>query len=202
MTTQVVTAARQTPFKELAALLSSRHISAVPVLDNRGRVIGVASQADLLPKEAFRGHQPSRREQLVQLEEMEKAGGTVAGDVMSSPPVVVGPDATLSEAARLMARHRVRRLPVTDARGRVVGVVSRGDLLKVFLVPDEELAATVVAELARGLPGGDTGRLTVSVVDGVVTIGGVLHDTSRVPTVAQITRSVEGVVDIRFQLDS
>jgi hypothetical protein len=98
MSTEPVTVTRLTPFKDLVELFSSRRISAAPVLDSRNRVVGVVSQTDLLPKEAFRDHEPSRREQLLHLEEMLKAGGTTAGDLMTAPAVVIGPHAGLAEA--------------------------------------------------------------------------------------------------------
>ena len=201
MTTDPVTVTRLTPFKDLAELLSTRRISAVPVVDGNGLIIGIVSQGDLLPKEAYRDRVPTRREVLLHLEEIEKAGGTTAGDVMTVPVSVIGPHATLSEAARLMARRHVRRLPVVDGRERLVGVVSRSDLLKVFLVSDEQLAATVRAELARTLPDLDLGRLTVTVGDGKAVIGGELDDTGTVPVLARIAGAVEGVVDVDVRLD-
>jgi CBS domain-containing protein len=201
MSTEPVTVTRLTPFKDLVELFSSRRISAAPVLDSRNRVVGVVSQTDLLPKEAFRDHEPSRREQLLHLEEMLKAGGTTAGDLMTAPAVVIGPHAGLAEAARLMARHHVRRLPVIDGREQLVGVVSQSDLLTVFLVPDQQLADTVTARIAHALPDADTSSLTVSVTDGVVTLGGELTDTSRLPALVQTARRVEGVVDIEIHLD-
>jgi CBS domain-containing protein len=201
MTTAPVTVTRQTPFKDLVALLDSRRISAVPVLDDRGSVAGIVSQGDLLPKEAYRDRYPTRRETLLHLEEIEKAGGVTAADVMTVPVAVIGSHATLSEAARLMARRHVHRLPVVDGTERLVGIISRSDLLKVFLVPDEELATTIRAELAQALPGTDASRITVAVKDGLATVGGSLEDTRLVPVLARIVRAVEGVVDVAVELD-
>jgi len=201
MTTDPVTVTRQTPFKDLAEMLSIRRISAVPVVDGHGLIVGIVSQADLLPKEAYRDRVPTRREVLLHLEEIEKAGGTTAGDVMTIPVSVIGPHATLSEAARLMARRHVRRLPVVDIHGKLVGIVSRSDLLKVFLVSDDQLAATVLAEVAQTLPDLDISRLTVTVEDGKAVIGGELDDTGTVPVLARIAGAVEGVVDVDVRLD-
>lgn len=201
MTSDVISVHLPTAFKDVAELLSSRRISAVPVLDDHGLIVGIVSQGDLLPKEAYRDRVPTRREVLLHLEEVEKAGGTTAGDVMTVPVAVIGPHATLSEAARLMARRHVRRLPVVDGREQVVGILSRSDLLKVFLVTDEQLTGAVLAELAQALPGADTSRLTVDVEDGKVTIGGALDDTSTVPALARVARSVEGVVDVDVRLE-
>jgi CBS domain-containing protein len=201
MTADLVTVARHTSFKELAALLSSHRISAVPVLDDHGRLVGVVSQADLLPKEAYRDHHPTRREALLYLDEIEKAGGTTAGDVMTAPRAVIGPHATLGEAARLMARRQVRRLIVIDGREQPVGIISRSDLLKVFLIGDEQLAATVLAAVARALRGSDTSRLTVAVRDGIATVGGHLDDSGQSVAVARAARAVEEIVDVDVRLD-
>lgn len=201
MTTEVISVTRRTGFKEIAQLLHTRGLGAVPVLDDQGMIAGIVSQGDLLPKEAYHDRVPTRREMLLHLEEIEKAGGTTAGDVMTVPVAVIGPHAPLGEAARLMARHHVRTLPVVDGRGTLMGIISRSDLLKVFLATDEQLTATVVAELALALPGSDTSRLTFTVQDGRVTIGGALDDTQLVPALARLTRGVEGVVDVEVSLD-
>jgi CBS domain-containing protein len=200
MSAEPVTVTRLTPFKDLVELFSSRRISAAPVLDNRNWVVGVVSQTDLLPKEAFRDHEPTRREQLLHLEEMFKSGATTAGDLMTAPAVVIGPQAPLAEAARLMARHHVRRLPVVDGRGQLVGMVSQSDLLTVFLIPDQELADAVAARIAHTLPEADTSTLTVSVTDGVVSLGGELADRSHLSDVVRAVRGVEGVVDTEVHL--
>ncbi|MHA6758015.1 CBS domain-containing protein [Streptacidiphilus sp. PAMC 29251] len=201
MTTEPISVTRQTAFKDVAELLSSHRISAVPVLDDHGLIVGIVSQGDLLPKEAYRDRVPTRREMLLHLEEFEKAGGITVGDIMTVPVAVIGPHATLSQAARIMARRHVRRLPVVDGREQVVGIVSRSDLLKVFLVSDEQLTGAVLAELRQALPGTDTGRLTATVEDGRVTIGGALDDTRTASTVVRVVRAVEGVVDVQVRLD-
>lgn len=117
---------------------------------------------------------------------------------MSSPAVTVHPNATLSEAARIMARRRVKRLPVVDTIGLLQGVVSRGDLLKVFLRPDEEIADEVRRSVLTQLP--IITPVTVAVAEGVVTLGGSLPDRGLVPVLARAVRAVEGVVDVRIDL--
>ncbi|MEV5995067.1 CBS domain-containing protein [Streptomyces sp. NPDC052115] len=198
MTHTVVAVGREAPFKEIVALMEQWKVSALPVLEGEGRVIGVVSEADLLPKEEFRDSDPTRFDQLRRLSDLAKAGGVAAGEVMSSPAVTVHPDTTLPQAARIMALRHVKRLPVVDAHGLLQGVVSRSDLLKVFLRTDEELAdevrRTVVAFLFP------EGTVTVAVEGGVVTIGGVIHDRGLVPVAARLARTVEGVVDVRMDL--
>jgi CBS-domain-containing membrane protein len=200
MSTPVVAVSRRAPFKEIAAAMEQWRISALPVVDNDRRVVGMVSEGDLLQKEAYRGHVPSRREQLLNLDALEKAGGTVASDLMTAPAVCVAPEASLAEAARLMTRHRVKRLAVVDPDGRAVGVVSRSDLLGVFLRDDRQLAEEVRRELAEGLPGTDPGGITVRVADGVVTLEGETEDARIVPVAARLARAVEGVVDVDCRL--
>ncbi|MCD0484496.1 CBS domain-containing protein [Streptacidiphilus sp. ASG 303] len=200
MSTPVVAVSRHAPFKEIAAAMGHWRISALPVLDADRRVVGVVSEADLLQKEAYRGYEPSRREQLQQIQEIEKAGGVTASDVMTGPAVCVAPDVPLAEAARLMARHHVKRLPVVDAERRPVGVVSRTDLLKVFLRADGQLADEVRRELAEGLPGPASAGVSVTVVEGVVTLDGEVGDACLVPVAARLARAVEGVVGVDCRL--
>ncbi|GAA2403420.1 CBS domain-containing protein [Streptomyces glaucosporus] len=198
MTHTVVAIGRDAPFKQIVALMEQWGISALPVLEGEGRVVGVVSEADLLPKEGYRGSDPSRMEQLRHPKELARAGAVTAGELMTSPAVCVRAGAALSEAARLMAVRRVKRLPVVDAQGVLVGVVSRGDLLRVFLRPDEDIAREVRREVVAPLfPEGDVG---VRVSEGVVAFTGRVRDTALVPVAARMARAVEGVVDVGFDL--
>jgi len=192
MTPTVVAVGRDAPFKDIVTLMEQWKVSALPVLEGEGRVVGVVSEADLLPKEEFRDTDegdPAER---------AKADGVTAGELMSTPAVTVHADASLAEAARIMARRHVKRLPVVDGVGLLQGVVSRSDLLKVFLRDDEEIAQEIRRSVLGQLP--VTTPLTVSVTEGVVTIGGALPDRMLVPVVARAVRAVEGVVDIRLDL--
>nr|WP_055544407.1 CBS domain-containing protein [Streptomyces kanamyceticus] len=198
MTHTVIAVGREAPFKEIVALMGQWKVSALPVLAGEGRVIGVVSEADLLPKEEFRDSDPSHFDQLRRLSDLAKAGGLSAGEVMSAPAVTVHPDTTLPQAARIMALRHVKRLPVVDAHGLLQGVVSRSDLLKVFLRTDGELAEEVTRTVTALLF--PDGAVTVAVESGVVTLGGTIRDRSLVPVAARLTRAVEGVVDIRMDL--
>ncbi|MFH8623288.1 LuxR C-terminal-related transcriptional regulator [Streptomyces vietnamensis] len=163
---------------------SSRHtVSDV----NEGRVIGVASEADLLPKEGVRGVEPRPEE----FPEAAEAGAARAVELMSSPAVTVHPDASLAEAARIMARRKVKRLPVVNGIGMLEGVVSRSDLLKVFLREDEEIGA----EIRRTVLGGSTAlaELDVAVAEGVATLRGALPDRALVPLLARaVLKQIKG----------
>jgi CBS-domain-containing membrane protein len=118
---------------------------------------------------------------------------------MTSPVITIHPDASLSAAARLMNAHRIRRLPVVDAAGDLVGIVSRRDLMKVFLRPDEDITAEVSSVLGQILPE-DAGQVTVSVSDGVVTLDGALGDQDLIPVAVGLTSGVDGVVAVANRL--
>ncbi|MFD5618145.1 CBS domain-containing protein [Streptomyces yangpuensis] len=197
MTHTAIAIGREASYKEIVELLHEWKVSAVPVLEGEGRVVGVVSEADLLPKEEFRREEPRLPDQL---DEASKAGGVLAEDLMSSPAITIHADATTAEAARIMAHQHVKRLPVVNRLGMLEGVVSRSDLLKVFLRPDEELAEeirqAVLADLAPGMA-----SLDFSVQDGVVTLRGPLPERALVPLLARAIRAVEGIVDVRLELD-
>ncbi|MFM9442500.1 CBS domain-containing protein [Streptomyces acidiscabies] len=196
MTRPVVAVGRETLFKDVVTLMERWRVAAVPVLEGDGRVIGVVSEADLLPKEEFREGGPDRAVQRERLADLAKAGALTAGQSMSTPAVTVHADATLPEAARIMARRRVKRLYVIDAEGYLEGVVSRADLLKVFLREDTELADEVRHSLAP-VPGA---RIAVEVTDGVVTLTGSVDGRPAADTAERLARAVEGVVAVHCRL--
>ncbi|MFE2022350.1 CBS domain-containing protein [Streptomyces sp. NPDC059499] len=196
MTRTAIAVGSRASYKDIVKLMNQWKVSALPVLAGEGRVIGVVSEADLLPKEENRPTEtsvPGDRP----FADPAKADAVFAEQLMSTPAVTVHADATVAEAARIMARRRVKRLPVVDNGGLLQGVISRGDLLKVFLRSDDDIAAearTVLSELPAATD------IDVRVSDGVVTLGGALSDRALVPLVARAVRAVEGVVDIRLDL--
>ncbi|MFF8941543.1 CBS domain-containing protein [Streptomyces sp. NPDC014864] len=200
MTHTVVAVGRDAPFKDVVQLMGQWKVSALPVLEGEGRVVGVVSEADMLPKEEFRDSDPDRFTQLRRLSDLAKAGALTAGELMSAPAVTVHPDATLAEAARIMAQRRVKRLPVVNDEGMLEGVVSRGDLLKVFLRTDDDIAEEIRREVVSVLFPAPVEPIGVQVADGVVTLSGRIRDTSLVPVAARLVRAVEGVVDVECHL--
>jgi CBS domain-containing protein len=172
MTTRVATASPDTTYKQLVQLLAEHRVSAVPVVDERRHVLGVVSEADLLLKQehpqglAEALGLGSRRRRV----ERAKAGGAVAADLMTSPVITVGRETSAVEAARPLHAKGVKRLPVEDALGRLVGVVSRADLLAGFLRTDEEIRREILEDLIRHdfLMGPE--RFDVNVRDGVVVL--------------------------------
>ncbi|MEU5165677.1 CBS domain-containing protein [Streptomyces mutomycini] len=196
MTHTAVAVGSRASYKDIVELMNEWKVSALPVLVGEGRVIGVVSEADLLPKEENRPTETSAPGD-PPFADVTKADALYAEQLMSSPAVTVHADATIAEAARIMARRHVKRLPVVDGGGLLQGVVSRGDLLKVFLRSDQDIAAE-----ARDVLGGigAAADVDVRVSEGVVTLGGALSDRALVPLIARAVRAVEGVVDIRLDL--
>ncbi|MCZ4122757.1 CBS domain-containing protein [Streptomyces sp. H39-S7] len=200
MTQTVVAVSRTTPFKEIVRTLEQWHVSALPVLEGEARVIGVVSEADLLAKEEFKDHDPSRLEQLRRLDDLVKAGAGTAGELMTTPAVTIHSRATLAEASRVMVRRNIKRLPVVDEVGKLTGIVSRSDLLKVYLREDEDIAGEVRREIVGHFFRDQRPTVEVAVDEGVVTLTGTIPDTSLIPVAARLVRSVAGVVNVEIRL--
>ncbi|GGS26214.1 hypothetical protein GCM10010252_76440 [Streptomyces aureoverticillatus] len=198
MTHAVVSVRRATRFRELVRIMWDRQVSALPVLDGGGRVTGIVSEADLLPKEEFRAVPPGHTTLLRRRADVAKAEAATARDLMTSPAITVSPDTTLAAAARTMAQERIKRLPVVDEQGVLVGIVSRVDLLKVFLRDDEEIAEEVRREVVSYLFPAPGSTVWVQVHGGIVTVRGRVGDPDLLPAVARLARAVEGVVDVEF----
>jgi CBS domain-containing protein len=205
MTTQVIAVRTSTPFKEMAVRLRKDRVSAFPVVDDEGKVVGIVSETDMLPKET-----PDRRNNLVQtpgvgsqilyLRDEKKADAYTAADLMTGPAVTVGPDDSVDHAARLMYLRRVKRLPVVDADGTLVGIISRADVLSVFDRPDEEIRQEIIDDLALVDPQGDPSWLTVTVKDGVVTLEGTPVSAAAGRAIVMCARLAQGVVTVRDRL--
>src|SRR5580704_10445803 len=200
MTTTVVAVKRGASYKEMAALLRRYRVSAFPVLDDDQRVIGIVSEADLLAKEALNADRGGPIAAMVHHKELEKADGVTAGDLMTSNVVTVKPDDTVEQAARLMYHLRVKRLPVVDAGGYLVGIVSRADLLTVFDRPDQEIRAEIVDDVILREFLVDPALFVVTVADGVVTVTGTTQTADLGHRIVDKIRHVQGVVAVRDKL--
>ncbi|MGW0880129.1 CBS domain-containing protein [Streptomyces sp. NPDC002671] len=200
MTHRVVALRSGAAFKDIVKAMREWRVSALPVLDDAGRVVGVVSEADLLPKEEYRAADTGRSGQAQHLAGARKADAVTAAELMTTPAVTVAPDAPLAHAARIMARAGVKRLPVVCRDGTLQGIVSRSDLLKVFLRDDEDIAEEVRREVVVPLFGTHTTTVVVEVRDGVVTLAGGVHETALVPVAARLARAVAGVVDVHCAL--
>ncbi|HEY6595421.1 MAG TPA: CBS domain-containing protein [Asanoa sp.] len=198
MTTDVAAVGETTPYREIVDLMTGKHVSAVPVVDDMRRVLGMISEADLLYKVELIGEPHERRvfEGRRRHAARVKADAMIARDLMTAPAVETSGSATLVEAAKKMDREHVKRLPVIDDLGRLVGIVSRGDLLKVHLRPDEDIRADVVDEILHRLLAVEDGTVDVTVVDGVVTLSGRLDRRSSTEIAVRLAARISGVVDV------
>jgi CBS-domain-containing membrane protein len=202
MTSEVICARPSTPYKQLVRLMAEAHVGSVPVIDDQRHVLGVVSEADLLlkpgtPADAVRRSVLAIRRRRAQ---RLKAGGGTAAELMSWPVVTVGPQATVAEAARQLHQYRVKRLPVTDAEGRLVGIVSQADVLKVFLRPDSEIGREIADQVLAGDLLADAEHVQVRVRDGVVLLEGTCERRSRIPALVHAVAGVEGVVRVENRL--
>lgn len=199
MTERVIVGRPDTPFKEIVTAMLDNNISALPIVGPDGHVLGIVSDADLMLKEA----EPDPPEEGALLAnarrrtERRKARATVAGTLMSTPPIVIHPADTITEAALTMRRHRIRRLPVVHpAGGWLVGIVTRSDLLRVFLRPDVEIRSEIVGEVLPRMLHVDPHAFQVEVRKGVVHIGGEVERWSLVDRIVAALLRVEGVVGV------
>ncbi len=200
MTTSVITVRGDTSFKEMAAMLGSSRVSAFPVIDEAGTVTGVVSETDLLIKEADQAGHPGLFAGLRRSRDHDKAAGVTAAELMTSPPVTVGPDEPVQHAAFLMYDRGVSRLPVVDEGGHLAGIVSQVDVLSIFSRPDEDIRREVTDRVLRQDFEMEPERLQVTVHDGIVTLSG-RPDTDQAGRDAiEAVQHIEGVVAVRDQL--
>ncbi|MEV0790303.1 CBS domain-containing protein [Kribbella sp. NPDC050459] len=200
MTREVVTVTEDTPYKDVVGVLAAHHITAVPVINAYGGVGGVVSETDLVRKEEFQG---ARRRQWVlrrrQRRARSRATGVRVAELMSRPAVTIDQTATIPEAAKLMAARGITRLVVTD--GEVLtGIVTRSDLLKIFLEPDDHLLQRVRREVVVTTLGDAASGIELAVRDGVVTLSGQVDRRSTAELAGKLTAEVDGVIGLDNQL--
>jgi CBS domain-containing protein len=201
MTSRVVAVRKNAPFKDIAALLTRYRVSAFPVIDDDGRVIGVVSEADLLCKEALVAAMGGRAVRTGSYhDDFGRAAAVTAVDLMSTPPVTITPGESVTGAARLMYNARVKRLPVVSEEGRLAGIISRADVLSVYGRPDDEIGAEITKNVITNGLRSDPGRFTVTVKDGIVTLEGRPETVDQARGILAEIWRVEGVVSVRDRL--
>ena len=200
MSTHVIAVREIATFKEMAARLREQRVSAFPVIDRENKVIGIVSEGDLLTKVAVEGELAGAFRGMVQDREQAKAAGLTAADLMTSPAVTIGPNEPVARAARLMHSRRVKRLPVTDEDGKLIGIVTRSDVLSVYGRPDADIRHEITQDLILDTHRFDPDRFTVTVKDGIVTIEGAPETTAVGRDIIEAARHVEGVVAVRDRL--
>lgn len=210
MTRSVVSGHRGKPLKEVALLLVGQRISGVPVVDVDGAVLGVVSEADLLIKEqganAVR-HRPLARflgESRETRDQLAKLGAVTAAKAMTAPAVTITSGRSIHDAAAIMTGRGVKRLPVVDD-GRLVGIVTRTDLVRAYVRSDDELARTIREDVIRGILWLDPALFMVIVTDGVASISGRVERRSTAEMVERTASIVPGVIhvdaDLSWELD-
>jgi CBS domain-containing protein len=202
MTKHVVTATPETPLKRVARMLTRYRISGVPIVDAEGAVLGVVTEADILCKE--QGLAPEPGGLLGWLFEKADAEGSrllarTAAEAMTTPPVTISPHASVSEAARIMITRHINRLPVVE-EGRLVGIISRADLVRAFHRSDEEIERELTEDVLLHQLWVSPDDVHVSVVDGVVELGGMVENRTQSELVKAYALRVPGVVDVSSQV--
>ena len=202
MTQDVVSVRETAEYKDIVAVMRELHVSAFPVLDEADHLVGVISEADLLLKEvaqeALDGHLVFARRR----GDRAKAAGETAAELMSRPAVTIGPDDSVAAAARLMHDRRVKRLPVVDDTGRLVGIVSRADVLCVFDRPDTAIRDAVTRGIIARDFALDPDAFDVTVRTGIVTITGQAESRAVAHELIDAIRHAEGVVAVRSRLST
>jgi CBS-domain-containing membrane protein len=200
MSTKVIAVRPSAGYKEMAAMLRDRRVSAFPVIDKDAKVIGMVSEADLLTKEALEGTVPRTLQSLTQQRVRSQVNAVTAADLMTKPVITIGPDEPVSHAARLMYNHRVKRLPVVSDDGTLIGIVTRTDVLSVYGRPDADIHRQITEDLIVGTFGCDPGQFTVTVRDGIATIEGSAETALVGHDIVDAIRHMEGVVFVRDRL--
>jgi CBS-domain-containing membrane protein len=203
MTTHVVAVTKDASFRDIAAMLRQHRVNAFPVVDTDGKVIGVVSEADMLPKEAlfagFGNEAPTGA-----LDEphndFAKAAGVTAASIMTRAPITITPDEPVTSAARLMYSCKVKSLPVVTEHGYLTGIISRADVLSVYCRPAAEITREITQDVIMTEFGGDPSSFTVTVKDGIVTVGGRPQTAQQGRDILAEVWHVEGVVSVRDRL--
>lgn len=201
MTTDPLTAAPDMLLKEAARLMVRNKVSGLPVISD-GDLIGIVTEGDFLRQEANRD-QPYRFSLLDALfgdGPSDPPAVETVSEVMSEHVITISPDASIGEAARVMANQRVKRLPVIDDDGMLVGIISRADVVNAFTKPDEVIEDEIREDIVRRLLFLDPEDVGVAVVDGVVTLEGEMENRTEAHLLEELTRRVEGVVRVDSKL--
>ena len=200
MTTTVIALRKAADFKEIVSVLRRYRVSACPVVDDNGKVLGVVSEADLLYKETEPDRPPAMLRFQWRLDEEYKSKAVTAGQLMTSPAVTVQPGLPVVDAARLMQDRRVKRLPVVNYDGQLVGIVTRSDVLAVFERPDQDIWDEVTKVIIGTEFRLDPADFEVSARSGVVTIEGVVQLRRTALDLVRRVQHAEGVVGVRNRL--
>ncbi|MDH3730855.1 MAG: CBS domain-containing protein [Acidimicrobiia bacterium] len=200
MTTDVVTIRPEQTIKEAARLMVANRVSGLPVVDDNAALIGIVTEADFLERELDKEAPSGGLLGAVFGAELSHSEAVTVGEVMSTNVVTVAPDATLAEAARVLATNGVKRLPIVDAEGLVIGVISRADIVAAFARPDELIDDEIREDISRRILFIDPDALAMTVKDGIVEMAGELPTKTDARILEELTRRLEGVVRVDSSL--
>lgn len=201
MTTRVVAVREDADFKEIVTALRRYRVSACPVIDDANRLIGLVSEADLLFKQTDPDLPTGKVRLAWRLGEVSKATAVTADQLMTAPAIAIHPGAPVAEAARLMQDNQIKRLPVVDMDGRLVGILTRSDVLSVFERPDADIWDEIAKRILDEEFGLDPDSFDLTVRSGIVTIGGLVGRRETALNVLARVRHTEGVVSVRDRLN-
>jgi CBS domain-containing protein len=203
MTKDVLTVGTDTPLKDAAALLARHRISGLPVVDGERRVLGVLSEGDILYKESETPGRPGFLERLLAPGsaplELKLTARTV-GQAMSAPALTIGPRRPVTEAATVMIEDGVNRLPVVDHEERLMGIITRADLVRAFVRPDEEIEREIREDVIRKTLWLEPEQLTIAVSGGEVELGGQVETKLDAEIIPGFIQRVPGVVGVTSKL--
>jgi CBS domain-containing protein len=201
MTREVVTVPPGASLKEAARLLVEHRISGLPVVDNQNRVIGVVSEADVLPKEAAGSSLRRQLAWLIRQRELDRSKLEVhlAGEAMTAPALTIEPNRPVGAAAKLMVEASVNRLPVVEG-GKLVGIVTRADVVRAFVRSDADIAQEIRDDVVVREVWLDKHSVQVEVEDGEVTLAGTLDNRADAEVLGALVRRVPGVVGVHSKL--
>ena len=197
MTADVVAVAEDIPIRDVAAVISATGFGALPVLDSAGRLTGLITAAQVLPSgAASHSFFPQRNRWRRRRGTRAGGAGQRARDVMTAPAGAIPVDASVAAAARSMERGHTRWLPVIDSAGYLVGVLSWGDLGRVFLRPDRDIQYEIIRDVFTRYLGTNPALVQVSVTGGRAVLAGVVESKSMIALAVAMCRAIDGVVDV------
>jgi CBS domain-containing protein len=203
MTRNVLTVRTAAPLKDAAALLDEHRISGLPVVDDDRHVLGVLSEGDILFKASGPPERPSLLERLVAVPSTRfdpKLAARTVGEAMSAPALTIGPRRPVTEAATTMIDEGVNRLPVVDDEQRLIGIVTRADLVRAFVRSDAEVAQEIREDVLRRTMWLEPGGVGVEVTGGEVRLTGEVETKIDAEILPRLVQRVPGVVGVLSKL--
>jgi len=200
MTTDVVTVSQDTSLKEVASILAERRVSGLPVVDEDGSLLGVVSEADILFKERGPTGRQGMLAWLLEPDAAQKLEARTAEQSMTAPARTIGPERPVSEAAGRMLAEGVNRLPVVDDEGKLLGIVTRADLVRAFVRSDAEVEREIREDVVLRTLWIAPEGLSISVENGDVKLAGEVETKNEAELVEAFASRVPGTVSVDSRL--